>query len=602
MDLQQKTSPRQAVSSPTTESSKGGAGGLGNQALAARLSATSDGVGGAGDSVEAEADALADDVLQWVGHADSDLGVSESDPLPAGFADAFQALAGFDVRAVKVRSGASAAADAGAVGAEAYAQGNEVVVPDAGDAGLLAHELAHVALQHVGTGLPMRRKATNPGDSGTGVGGTLRYGDKGAAVEALQTSLVSLGYLTAADMATGPGIYGRRTQAAVMAFQGDAGQRVDGIAGAATLGAIQAALAARAPAGGGGGETATTTATLTGKPQLQRGAKGEQVKILQTLLNARGAKLVVDGDFGRITERAVRAFQQANGLVVDGAVGPKTAAKLSGAVAPAPTQGPVADPGGGRQQGAITGNPTLKQGMEGVLVKELQKQLNKFKAGVLVDGEFGPVTRRAVEGFQRANGMKVDGEVGPKTAAALYNVASKPIEKAPTGGNAELPTGTVDVDVDDADPKGLLADSKINPTVRKLASETITTMQGRGYSPYVVGGFRSFEYQDNLYAQGRTKPGSKVTYVKGGGSWHNYGLAVDIVFWNKSHTGPSWDGGHPWQELGRVGKSKGFTRWMGDEGWDFPHFEHHPKWGNGCYDLASTMKSQGLSAVWKKVM
>jgi hypothetical protein len=74
------------------------------------------------------------------------------------------------------------------------------------------------------------------------------------------------------------------------------------------------------------------------------------------------------------------------------------------------------------------------------------------------------------------------------------------------------------------------------------------------------------------------------------------------VFWNKSHTGPSWDSKHAWQKLGKAGKAAGFTRWMGDSGWDFPHFEHHPKWGNGCTNLLSTYQSGGFSEVWKKVM
>lgn len=41
--------------------------------------------------------------------------------------------------------------------------------------------------------------------------------------------------------------------------------------------------------------------------------------------------------------------------------------------------------------------------------------------------------------------------------------------------------------------------------------------------------FRSFETQDALYAQGRTKPGKIVTKAKGGQSLHNYKLAYDGV-------------------------------------------------------------------------
>ena len=40
---------------------------------------------------------------------------------------------------------------------------------------------------------------------------------------------------------------------------------------------------------------------------------------------------------------------------------------------------------------------------------------------------------------------------------------------------------------------------------------------------------RTKEEQDAFYAQGRTKPGKIITWVKGGKSWHNYGLAIDIV-------------------------------------------------------------------------
>lgn len=70
---------------------------------------------------------------------------------------------------------------------------------------------------------------------------------------------------------------------------------------------------------------------------LKNGAKGEQVKTLQRLLNAMGYKMTsasgktvygVDGSFGGATERAVQAFQKANGLDVDGCVGPMTWNKL----------------------------------------------------------------------------------------------------------------------------------------------------------------------------------------------------------------------------------------------------------------------------------
>lgn len=45
----------------------------------------------------------------------------------------------------------------------------------------------------------------------------------------------------------------------------------------------------------------------------------------------------------------------------------------------------------------------------------------------------------------------------------------------------------------------------------------------------IVQGFRSFAEQDALYQQGRTTPGKIVTWSPAGTSYHNYGLAIDIV-------------------------------------------------------------------------
>ena len=49
--------------------------------------------------------------------------------------------------------------------------------------------------------------------------------------------------------------------------------------------------------------------TRPGFPTLRKGAKGDDVKLLQTLLNEKGYELAVDGIFGAQTENAVRFFQ-----------------------------------------------------------------------------------------------------------------------------------------------------------------------------------------------------------------------------------------------------------------------------------------------------
>lgn len=62
---------------------------------------------------------------------------------------------------------------------------------------------------------------------------------------------------------------------------------------------------------------------------LRMGAKGARVRELQALLVRAGYQVKVDGDFGPSTKKAVRAFQEANGITVDGVAGPQTQKALS---------------------------------------------------------------------------------------------------------------------------------------------------------------------------------------------------------------------------------------------------------------------------------
>lgn len=64
---------------------------------------------------------------------------------------------------------------------------------------------------------------------------------------------------------------------------------------------------------------------------LRKGDKGNQVKTLQRLLFAMGYySEKVDGDFGVKTNAAVKGYQKAKGLTVDGIVGKNTWSKLLG--------------------------------------------------------------------------------------------------------------------------------------------------------------------------------------------------------------------------------------------------------------------------------
>lgn len=131
---------------------------------------------------------------------------------------------------------------------------------------------------------------------------------------------------------------------------------------------------------------------------------------------------------------------------------------------------------------------------------------------------------------------------------------------------------------------------KLHPAIRQEAADTINKIE-QGFPPNikirVVQSLRTIEEQNALYAQGRTKPGNRVTNAKGGKSYHNYGLAIDFaIMYDENNDGKfellSWDiakdadkdGKSEWMEVVDAFKSIGWE-WGGE--WhsikDFPHLE-----------------------------
>jgi len=119
---------------------------------------------------------------------------------------------------------------------------------------------------------------------------------------------------------------------------------------------------------------------------------------LQARLNDKGASLTVDGDFGKKTDTAVRAFQADNGLEVDGIVGDRTwDVLLAEKKDPSPA--------------APDAPPTLSRGDKGDAVAALQERLTERGYGPLVaDGDFGKKTQQAVWLYQESNNLDVDDE------------------------------------------------------------------------------------------------------------------------------------------------------------------------------------------------
>ena len=154
------------------------------------------------------------------------------------------------------------------------------------------------------------------GGSSSGSSSTnMKLGSTGTAVSALQQNLTTLGYYYG-DVT---GHYGNLTQQAVKKFQKAKGLTQDGVASTATLNAITSALK-NAGVDVGPGTVATT---------LREGDKGTAVTELQTMLKKLNYYYgSITGSFGSLTKQAVRKFQDANKLTVDGVAGPATLNKL----------------------------------------------------------------------------------------------------------------------------------------------------------------------------------------------------------------------------------------------------------------------------------
>jgi N-acetylmuramoyl-L-alanine amidase len=148
------------------------------------------------------------------------------------------------------------------------------------------------------------------------------------------------------------------------------------------------------------------------------GDEGTEVLDIQRRLLELGAVLdpaELDGRFGATTDRAVRAFQDARNLRIDGLVGPDTWGQLV-------------------EAGWRLGDRTLylhSPMFRGDDVRSLQRKLNAlgFDAGK-EDGLYGPHTDRAAREFQRNVGDEVDGIIGPHMIASLLRV--RPQESGPS--------------------------------------------------------------------------------------------------------------------------------------------------------------------------
>ena len=154
----------------------------------------------------------------------------------------------------------------------------------------------------------------------------LRVGSTGSKVKSMQQRLKALGYYTGSV----DGEFGEGTRKALVAFQKANGLTADGVAGTATLNKLHSSSAKSAVSVSSNATSRPAmrtyvASTLSSYRYLQQGSRGSDVKKLQQRLKDLGYfSGSVSGDFGADTEVALRAFQERNGLWVDGVAGEDT--------------------------------------------------------------------------------------------------------------------------------------------------------------------------------------------------------------------------------------------------------------------------------------
>ena len=275
-------------------------------------------------------------------------------------------------------------------------------------------------------------------------GGTLRWGSRNsAAVRALQNRLSQLGYATEVD-----GQWGADTEKQFRAFQHANGLKVDGVLGPKSLsqllkskpktpGAADTGLDSIARVVGVGQRLPGTSQTGLGRAKAQqRGGGTIASQGPASSANRRGTTTSP----GTRSATAQTTPKGPHGGSIDPVTGAEIATTSTGPIGatdPAHARTPASHPehpDAAQQPGQPeNNNPAfnelhprehgrfVQKGDSGQDVANTQQALRTVGGvpNLKHDGEFGDRTQRAVERFQRQNGLKVDGIVGTMTSAAL---------------------------------------------------------------------------------------------------------------------------------------------------------------------------------------
>ncbi len=185
--------------------------------------------------------------------------------------------------------------------------------------------------------------------------------------------------------------------------------------------------------------------------------------------------------------------------------------------------------------------------------------------------DFAPTIKR----IQEHLGLKADGVPGRLTWEAISKALG--IEDPPALTADEI----ISAFSAQVDPRSESNIDGLLPIVRPFARQLIA-QANEELAPKTVkitSGYRTFSEQNELYEQGRSKPGKIVSNARGGYSNHNFALAFDVTLFDEEGK-PIWESAL-YKQIGRIGRGLGLI-WGGD--WntpDEPHFELRPEWAAG---------------------
>ena len=249
----------------------------------------------------------------------------------------------------------------------------------------------------------------------------LQNGSTGKNVTVLQEALKELDFYSGdAD-----GSFGAGTVAALKAFQKKNGIRQDGIASPE----VQKLIFEGKPLNAKGKKVSVSILPNFPVEEFSAGDKGWQVTDLQNTLKSLGFYTAEPtGVYDTATQNAVKKFQSAHHLTVDGIAGKKTL-QLLNLLAATATPGPeiTAAPAATATPLTAQNVVVLKNDVRGLEVTRLQNRLMDLGYYTCTaDGVYDSDEIAAVKEFQRKNGLTVDGVAGLATQQALYAASAVP--------------------------------------------------------------------------------------------------------------------------------------------------------------------------------